>query len=296
MSLTSMTGFARVEGQEANFSWSWEVRSVNAKGFDAKLRLPHGFEAIDPVARKAVAERFARGNFTVNLQVDWLGRSGALVVNEAALGVVLDAAEAVQGFVPNATPPSVDGLLSLRGVLEMEEWENTEEDISAAHEVTLAGLFMGLDALKQARDAEGAELAEVLTTQVETIATLTQDATQVAATQPEAIRARLTAQVKALVADVSEINEERLVQEAAILMTKADIREELDRLSAHVVQARELLASDAAVGRKLDFLCQEFHREANTLCSKSTDVALTRIGLDLKAVIEQLREQVQNIE
>ncbi|MCW8917120.1 MAG: YicC family protein [Magnetovibrio sp.] len=296
MSVSSMTGFARAEGATDQCTWGWEAKSVNGKGLDVRLRYPRGFDFIDSIARDQVAKQFKRGNVQLNLDINWTKPQSIMVLNEDVLDQVIAAAKTVQDKIPNAQPPSVDGVLALRGVLEQSEDLFSTEDIEALESVLLDGLAQLLEQLAEGRDAEGARMGGVLHDQLAVIESLSEEAATLAALQPDAIRKRLADQVAQLVEDADVIDPERLAQEAAIVMTKADVREELDRLTAHIEAARDLLGQEEPVGRRLDFLCQEFNREANTLCSKSSDTELTRVGLELKAVIEQFREQVQNIE
>ena len=291
-----MTGFARAEGATDTCTWGWEAKSVNGKGLDVRLRYPRGFDFIDVPTRERVAKRFKRGNVSLNLDINWTKAQASVVLNEDVLAQVLDAIPKVQAAVPDAQPPSIDGILGLRGVLEQADDDLNDDDVKGLEAVLLDGLDQLLDQLAEGRDAEGARMGGVLHDQLASIETLSEEAADLAALQPDAIRQRLAKQVAALVEDIGELDRDRLAQEAAVLMTKADVREELDRLTAHIEAARDLLGQDEPVGRRLDFLCQEFNREANTLCSKSSDTDLTRVGLDLKAVIEQFREQVQNIE
>ena len=291
-----MTGFARAEGATDTCTWGWEAKSVNGKGLDVRLRYPRGFDFIDVPTRERVAKRFKRGNVSLNLDINWTKAQASVVLNEDVLAQVLDAIPKVQAAVPDAQPPSIDGILGLRGVLEQADDDLNDDDVKGLEAVLLDGLDQLLDQLAEGRDAEGARMGGVLHDQLASIETLSEEAADLAALQPDAIRQRLAKQVAALVEDIGELDRDRLAQEAAVLMTKADVREELDRLTAHIEAARDLLGQDEPVGRRLDFLCQEFNREANTLCSKSSDTELTRVGLELKAVIEQFREQVQNIE
>ncbi len=291
-----MTGFSRGQGQADDFTWAWEAKSVNGKGREIRCRLPSGFEFLEVPTRDRAAQIFHRGNIFLNLTVKWDRARSAYRVNTEVLDDYLSILPQIRAKAPDAAQPSADGLLSLRGVIETEEEEPDEAARRKMEEVLLSGLDQALVQLKSMRDGEGGRLETVLREHLETITDLVRQAGELAATQPEAIRERLKKQIEALLEDVSALNGERLELEAALLMTKADIREELDRLAAHVSAAEDLLKGDGAIGRKLDFLCQEFNREANTLCSKSTDVALTRAGLDLKAAIDQFREQVQNIE
>lgn len=291
-----MTGFARADGSTETCTWGWEAKSVNGKGLDVRLRLPRGFDALEASARDRVAKRFKRGNISLNLDITWTRPLSQVRINDDVLDQVLAAVDKVQAARPDARPPSVDGILGLRGVLEQIDDEPTPDEREALEGDLLAGLEQTLDQLADGREAEGQRLGGVLHDQLAEIETLSEQAGDLASTQPDAIRERLVQQIEQLTLDASAIDPARLAQEAALIMTKADVREELDRLSAHIAAARDLLGEAEPVGRRLDFLCQEFNREANTLCSKSSDTELTRIGLDLKAVIEQFREQVQNIE
>ena len=296
MATYSMTGFARTEGYDDHCSWVWEARSVNGKGLDVRCRLPSGFENLEQQVRDRTKTALRRGNVTVNLAVTWVKSAGAYRVNEDVLDGLVAMLPLLSDKVPGATPASLDGLVALKGVIEIRDDVQSDEDRAELEGGVMSGLDETLAALSAMRRDEGEHLARVLGEQLDGIEALCADATSLAVLQPEAIRRRLAEQVAALMVDVPELPAERLAQEAAVLMIKADIAEELDRLSAHVAAARTLMADEMAVGRKLDFLCQEFMREANTLCSKSSDIELTRIGLDLKALIEQFREQVQNIE
>jgi len=295
MTLKSMTGFARADGAHGDTSWHWEARSVNGRNLDLRLRLPSGFEALEIKARALAQEKLARGNCTINL---WVKReSGQLEIrlNEAALRQALAVAERAQD-VTGLKRPRLDTLLGMRGVVEAVEGEESEDAQAALHQALLASLAAALDALVRARAEEGERLQVVIDKQLATIGTLVQRATGAAARQPEAVAARLGEQIARLAEAGSSLDPERLHQEALLLATKADIQEELDRLRAHVAAAEELTRSNQPVGRKFEFLAQEFNREANTICSKAADVEISRTGLELKTVIDQLREQVQNIE
>ena len=291
-----MTGFARTAGTTDACAWAWEAKSVNGKGLDVRLRLPRGFDALEAPIRERTAKRFKRGNVSLNLEVTWTKPLTTVRINDDVLEQVLDAIPVVLEARADARPPSVDGILGLRGVLEQIDEEPTAEERAALEGALLSGLDQALDQLADVREGEGQRLGAVLHDQLADIETLCENAGELAALQPDAIRKRLAEQVALLTQDVGAVDGERLAQEAALIMTKADVREELDRLGARISAARDLLGSGEPVGRRLDFLCQEFNREANTLCSKSSDTELTRIGLELKAVIEQFREQVQNIE
>ena len=291
-----MTGYARVSGQDNELSWIWEVKSVNGRGLELRTRLPGGYDFLDLPVREQLQKRLKRGNVNVSLNVARSTKTQSLTVNEALLARYVELAQSWAAR-SGLAPASIDGLLALRGVLETPEAEdNASADIERLGAAFLKSFAEALDALTAMRAAEGRRLVEVLGGQLNEIADLVDKAEGTAALDPAAVRERLRAQVQALLDSVPALSEERLAQEAALIAAKADVREELDRLRAHISAARDMLASGEAVGRKLDFLCQEFNREANTLCSKAGDVDLTRLGLALKAVIEQFREQVQNIE
>lgn len=295
MTLASMTGFARADGSHGAVRWTWELRSVNGKGLDIRMRLANGFDALEAPARKAIGERLTRGNVSVSLNVQREAGESALVVNEAVLESVVAALKKVGGMI-DAAPPTLDGILSFRGVLESQDSSDDEETVAAQHKAMLVSLDAALDGLVGMRRQEGEAIAGVLRGHIDAIARLTRQAEECPAHQPAAILARLEEQVRSLTDHFEDFDPQRLHQEAVLLATKADIREELDRLVAHVDAARGLLDGGGAVGRRLDFLAQEFNRETNTLCSKSNDKSLTAIGLELKAVVDRLREQIQNLE
>jgi uncharacterized protein (TIGR00255 family) len=295
MTIASMTGFARAEGHDGPLSWAWELKSVNSKSLDLRFRLPPGFDALELPLRALVTQRLKRGSISAGLSVARVAGAGNIRVNREALAVVVRLANEIAAEV-EAAPPRIDGLLALRGVLESGD-EMPEEGARERQMKLLSESFAeALDGLALMRAGEGARLDAVLSERLDEIAALMKGAEAAAATQPAAIKARLKELIAALTEAVPALPEERLAHEAALVIAKADIREELDRLQAHLVAARDLLAEGGSIGRRFDFLCQEFNREANTLCSKSADLELTRIGLALKAAIEQLREQVQNIE
>lgn len=294
MTVSSMTGFARASGASANGQWAWELRSVNGRGLEQRLRLPPGFDDVEVEARGRVAKAFARGNIGGTLTVETVS-AGGFRLNDAALAAVIDAAERVRERLPSATI-SADGLLALRGVLEPIDATRSEADDRALRQAVLAGLDQALAALVSARKAEGKAVAAVIGAQLARLAELTAAAAATEGRRPEAIRARLAEQLRRILDATPPLDPERLHQEAALIASRADVQEEIDRLAAHVGQAHALLAEGGPVGRRLDFLAQEFGREANTLCSKSNDPELTRLGLELKATIEQFREQVQNLE
>jgi uncharacterized protein (TIGR00255 family) len=295
MALVSMTGFADAQGAFDILRWRWEVRSVNGRSLDLRLRLPPGLESMDAAARVLAGERFRRGNIQATLMLETQESSRGLRVDPAVLAQAVKIAREIAGETDLA-PARVDGLLALKGVIVQEENFGGDAPTRAARDAAvLETLSLAFDSLVRARRSEGAKLGDVLKRTADEIGRLTDDATRVAATQPAAIREKLRAQLKDLL-DQASPGDERIAQEIALLAAKADIREELDRLRAHVQEAHRLIASGDAVGRKLDFLSQELNREANTLCSKSADIALTRLGLALKAAIDQFREQAQNVE
>ncbi len=295
MALQSMTGFARATGEHDGAAIAWELRSVNGKGLEARLRLPPGHERLEPAVRQLVQRRFTRGNMQATLSVSTGGRLVQPVVNDDFLRDLVGLAKRLEDQF-GCAPATADGLLGLRGVLEVPEGVLGEEERAALDAAVLAVLDAALANLEAARREEGAALGTLLSGQLDTIAALTRQAEADPAREPGAIRARLAEQVRQLLDASAALDEARLNQEAAFLATKADIREEIDRLDTHVASARALLAQGGPVGRRLDFLAQEFNRESNTLCSKSNAASLTAIGLDLKAVVDQFREQVQNLE
>ncbi len=294
MALVSMTGFAESHGGRETARWRWEARSVNGRGLELRLRLPPGFESLEPAARALASSRFKRGNIQSTLTFDPGSSARGLRVDATALATAVKIAKEVAAET-GLPPARVDGLLALKGVIVQDEGIENEEARAARDAAILETLAACFDSLAKARAGEGAKLAVVLDGQVTEIARLTGAASLAAVTQPAALRDRLTQQINDLIAP-GAVSPERLAQEIALLATRADIREEIDRLNAHVSEARRLLTAGDAVGRRLDFLAQEFNREANTLCSKSADIELTKIGLDLKTAIDQFREQLQNVE
>ncbi|KAB2939693.1 MAG: YicC family protein [Hyphomicrobium sp.] len=295
MSIKSMTGFARAEGAHEGTAWHWEVRSVNGRGLDVRLRLPSGSEPLEPRVREAVARHVVRGSLTITLATERSGSIAEIRLNERALAQVMQAADRIRDLT-NATPPRVDGLIAIKGVLDIVEHQEDPEQAAARADAMLESLDGALVALVAARAAEGARLASTLLAQLDEIERLVGIVQTSPARTREAIEERLKEQVRRLLEAGNGLDPTRLHQEAVLLATRADVEEELQRLTSHVSAARELIAESGAVGRKLDFLAQEFNREANTLCSKASDVEITRAGLALKTVIDQLREQVQNIE
>jgi uncharacterized protein (TIGR00255 family) len=293
--LSSMTGYARAQGGVPGISFSVEIKSVNARGLDVRMRMTPGYDALEGEIRRRIGKALSRGSVTVNLNVDREGEGGRVVVNQQALGAVLNAIKEI-GVLTNSPRPTPDGILGLKGVLEQHDAPLDADAEDRLYSAIYEAVDAALADLKLSRRAEGVHLGEILSAQVNEIARLRELAAANPARNRDVVLARLKEQVADLVAAGAGLSEDRLAQEALLLATKADIREELDRLGAHVASARALLAEGGPVGRKLDFLSQEFNREANTLCSKSNAVDLTAIGLDLKAVIDQFREQVQNLE
>jgi uncharacterized protein (TIGR00255 family) len=301
MGISSMTGFARAEGEADGISWVWELKSVNSRSLDLRLRLPPGLDALEAPLRAALARRLRRGSISASLAISRL-TPPPLRVNREMLTQVVALLGQLTGELAGkleAAPPRLDGLIGLRGIMETVE-DEPDAVIAARQAAILDGWSLALDRLAAARGEEGARLAAALSAQRGELAALVEAAAGCAASQPAAIRARLEALLAELAGLAPNMPEERVAQELALLVSRADVREELDRLRAHIAQAGELLergdAASGSIGRQLDFLCQELNREANTLCSKSADIELTRIGLALKATIEQFREQVQNLE
>ena len=270
MVLSSMTGFARGQGVAGPYAWAWEIKSVNAKGLDLRLRLPPGWDAIEAQARAHAVEKLSRGTVYANLTVDRKGIASTVKVNEPVLAAVLATLKNLGGKI-DAAKPTLDGILSLKGVIEVSEIDASGQERNAAETAIVAGFEHALADLIAMRRQEGATLGKLL-------------------------KARLAEQVAALIGASDRFDSDRLYQEAILLATKADIREELDRLASHVTQAKKLLVDGGPAGRRLDFLAQELNRESNTLTAKANDAELTNIGLELKSVVEQFREQVQNLE
>ena len=288
-----MTGFARAEGEAEGISWIWELKSVNGRALDLRLRLAPGFDLLEPQLRAALTQRCRRGNVAANLTVNRL-QPPAIRVNREMLTQLLGLMRELAGEIETA-PPRLDGLLGIRGVVETGD-EDPEPVVAARRAAVLDGLSLALDRLAASRAEEGSRLSALLSAQRAELTVLIEAAAASAAAQPAAIRARLETLLGELAGLAPTMPDERVAQELAMLVSRSDVREELDRLRAHIAQAGDLLERGEAVGRQLDFLCQELNREANTLCSKSADIELTRIGLALKAAIEQFREQVQNVE
>jgi uncharacterized protein (TIGR00255 family) len=295
MTLQSMTGFARAEGLSGRNRFVWELRSVNGKGLDMRLRLPPGLERLEPDVRRLIGERFSRGNLQVSLSLTVTEPAVEAVLNRDALNAVL-ALRRELGDLVDPAPLRLDTLLGIRGLVEMREAEDSEEAVAARDEAVLSSLNDALAGLETMRRREGEALLAILKGHVARIAELTQVVEADPSRTPEEIGRRLAAQLQALLQDNPGLDRDRLHAEAALLATRSDLREEIDRLKAHVAAAHELLDQGGPVGRRLDFLAQEFNRESNTICSKSNSAAVTAAGIELKVVIDQFREQVQNLE
>jgi uncharacterized protein (TIGR00255 family) len=298
--LSSMTGFGRSDGSTGGLSWVWELRSVNGRGLDLRFRLPAGLDALEPGLRERAAQALRRGSVTATLAVR-REEAAVLVVDEAALEAALRLALALAARIPDCPPPRAEALLALPGVLRSAAAAEAPDPAAAVAQYGAdlsRGFATALAALVASRRGEGARLSALLTGQLAEVARLRQQAQAEAAAQPLLQRARIMDSLHALLREAGApgLSEERLAQEVALLASRSDVREELDRLDSHIQAAHALLAEGAQIGRRFDFLVQEFNREANTLCSKSASAALTTTGLALKALIEQLREQVQNIE
>lgn len=294
MSISSMTGFARRDGSVSGYRYAWEIRSVNGRGLDLRIRVPSGWDGVEAKARARSGEALSRGNVTASLQLSREGASSTFRIDTALLDALVETARRY-GTIDGLRPASVDGLLAVKGVVEVVESQPDEEERQAIETALVDAYAATLKDFVAARRQEGKALAAVLGSQIGEMERLVAEVEVMPARTPEAIRARLEEQLAILVAR-DDLDPARLNQEAALIATRADVREEIDRLKAHIGQARELLTSPQAVGRRLDFLSQEFNRETNTLCSKSNDTGLTRIGLQLKAVVDQFKEQVQNVE
>jgi uncharacterized protein (TIGR00255 family) len=296
MNVQSMTGFARAAAEHQGTALAWEVKSVNGKSVEVRLRVPQGFERLEPAVRQTVQKRFSRGNFQATLTVGRAtGAQAQPVVNEAFLKDIAGLAKRLQEQF-GVEPATADGLLALRGVLDIPETVETDDVRAALDAAVATALDKALSGLETARRAEGEALRALLSGHIDAIEELTLRAEADPSREPAAIREKIAEQVRLLMDASANLDEGRLHMEAAFLATKADIREEIDRLKTHVASGRSLLAGGGAIGRKLDFLAQEFNRESNTLCSKSNAAAVTSIGLELKAVVDQFREQVQNLE
>ena len=295
MALSSMTGFSRSHGTSGPYTFEWELKSVNAKGLDLRVRLPQGWDDLESTVRKRIGEAVSRGTVYANLNVKRAGSASVARINEDILASVLATARDLAAKA-GAAPPTVDGLLAVKGVIDIVEPESDEAEITAAKAAATASFEAALSGLVEMRDREGVSLGDILSQRVNDIERQAAKAEAAPGRKPEAIKARLAEQIATLLDASDRFDPDRLSQEALLIATKADIREELDRIGSHVAQARELLSKGGPVGRRLDFLSQEFNREVNTTCSKSNDVELTNIGLEMKNIVEQFREQVQNLE
>jgi uncharacterized protein (TIGR00255 family) len=295
MALSSMTGFARSHGASGPYTFEWELKSVNAKGFDLRLRLPPGWDDIEAPARKRAGEMLVRGTVYASLSIKRTKTVVQVRINEEVLAAVVNVASSIAGKI-DAVAPSVDGLLAIKGVIEVVEPESDAEEDKAARAAAMTAFEQALANLVEMRRREGAALGQVLSARMDEIEQLARRAEAAPGRKSEAIRARLAEQIAALLEVSDRFDQDRLTQEALLIATRADIREELDRIASHIAQARDILGKGGSVGRRLDFLAQEFNREVNTCCSKSNDIELTNTGLEMKNVVEQFREQVQNLE
>jgi uncharacterized protein (TIGR00255 family) len=295
MSLSSMTGFARGQGVCGGYAWTWEIKSVNGKGLDLRMRLPPGWDAMETAARTKVAAVLSRGTVYATLTVERHGKSPLVRINEEVLDALLGTIKGLGSRI-DAERPRLDGILAIKGVVEIVEAEEAEQEREAVEAAVVAGLAAALDQLAEMRRREGEAIARILTTRLDDIAALTARAETAAVSRSTAARQRIAEQVATLLEASDRFDPDRLHQEAVLIAARADVREELDRLAAHVEQAQNMMKTGGAVGRRLDFLSQEFNRESNTLCAKANDIELTNIGLELKSVVEQFREQVQNLE
>jgi len=295
MALSSMTGFARSHGASGPYAFEWELKSVNAKGFDLRMRLPPGWDELEAFAKKRAGEVLSRGTVYANLNVKRTNAASTVRVNEDVLASVVKVASLLAGKI-DAVAPSVDGLLGIKGVIELVEPESDEAEDQAARTAAAAAFEEALANLVAMRRREGSALGQILIQRMDEIEMLAKRAEAAPGRKPEAIRARLAEQIATLLESSDRFDPDRLTQEALLIAAKADIREELDRIASHVSQVREMIGKGGPVGRRLDFLAQEFNREVNTCCSKSNDIELTNTGLEMKNVVEQFREQVQNLE
>jgi uncharacterized protein (TIGR00255 family) len=295
MALSSMTGFARSHGASGSYTWTWELKSVNAKGLDFRLRLPPGWDAVEIAVRKRASAVLVRGTVYANLTAERKSAAQVVNINEAVLAAIVAAMSSLRGRV-EASPPTLDGILGLKGVIDISDKEDSEAERRAVESELVAGFERALASLIEMRQEEGAVLGSVLGDRLTEISTLAVRADAAPGRKPDAIKVRLSAQIATLMNAAERFDSDRLHQEALMLAAKADIREELDRLKAHADQARRLIDGGGPVGRRLDFLAQELGRESNTLTAKANDVELSNIGLELKAIVEQFREQVQNLE
>ena len=295
MALSSMTGFARSHGASGPYTFEWELKSVNAKGFDLRMRLPPGWDDLEALAKKRAGEVLSRGTVYANLSVKRTNAASTVRINEEVLASIVKVAGALAGKI-DAVAPSIDGLLAIKGVIEIVEPESDEAEDKAARAAAAAAFEQALANLVEMRQREGVALGQILSQRMDEIERLAEKAEAAPGRKSDAIKARLAEQIATLLESSDRFDPDRLNQEALLIATKADIREELDRIASHIAQAREMITKGGPVGRRLDFLAQEFNREVNTCCSKSNDLELTNTGLEMKNVVEQFREQVQNLE
>ena len=295
MPLSSMTGFARSHGASGPYVFEWELKSVNAKGFDLRMRLPPGWDDLEASVKKRAGELLSRGTVYANLNVKRANAISTVRINEEVLASIVKVAGVLAGKI-DAVAPSIDGLLAIKGVIEVVEPESNEAEDKAAKAAAAAAFEQALGDLVEMRQREGVTLGQILSQRMDEIEKLAKTAEAAPGRKPEAIRARLAEQIAALLESSERFDSDRLNQEAIMIAAKADIREELDRIASHISQAREMIGKGGPVGRRLDFLAQEFNREVNTCCSKSNDLEVTNTGLEMKNVVEQFREQVQNLE
>jgi uncharacterized protein (TIGR00255 family) len=290
-----MTGFARSHGASGPYAFEWELKSVNAKGFDFRTRLPPGWDDIESTVRRRSAQILSRGTIYANLTLKRSSAASVIRINEEVLASVLKVAGDLSDRI-DAVAPSIDGLLSIKGVLEVLEPESDEVEEQAAKAAVAEAFEAALSSLADMREREGVVLGQILLQRMDEIERLASKAEAAPGRQPDAVKMRLAEQISALLETSDRFDQDRLNQEAILIAAKADIREELDRIASHISQVRELISGGGPIGRRLDFLAQEFHREVNTCCSKSNDLELTNIGLAMKNVVEQFREQIQNLE
>jgi uncharacterized protein (TIGR00255 family) len=295
MALSSMTGFARSNGASGPYAFEWELKSVNAKGFDLRMRLPPGWDELEAFAKKRAGQVLSRGTVYANLNVKRTTAVSTVRINEEVLASIVKVAGDLAGKI-DAVAPSIDGLLSIKGVIEVVESESNEAEDKAAKAAAAKAFDQALVELVEMRQREGVTLGQILSQRMDEIEHLAKRAEAAPGRKPEAIKSRLAEQLAALLEASDRFDPDRLNQEALLIAAKADIREELDRIASHISQAREMIGKGGPIGRRLDFLAQEFNREVNTCCSKSNDLELTNTGLEMKNIVEQFREQVQNLE
>ena len=290
-----MTGYARVDGAGDGIAWTWEAKSVNGRGLDVRCRLPPGMDSFEPSVRSALSGRMARGSVSVSLAVSRPDGAVRPHVNREFLDSLLEMARSYAAAA-GAPPPRLEALLSVRGVIETAEREETEAEREERAGAILGSFDRVAEELVDARRREGEHLEAIVRERLAEIEALMSEAAGLASLQPGKLRTRLAEQIRELAGEAPAVTDDRVAQEIALLLTKYDVREELDRIAAHLAQAWALVEAGGAVGRRLDFLAQELNREANTVCAKAADNELSRVGLELKTVIDRLREQAQNLE